>query len=99
MALTLDYPAWFAAVDSDDHEDIYALYKAVEHAIDTGYYRCTENEGAWTVSSPATEEQLLLSSQEVRQALLTLIETRYFAGMDSDNWIALMRAMTDESGC
>ena len=100
MALTPDYPAWFAQVESDDHEDIYALYKAVEHAIDTGYYRCAENDdGSWTVSTAAVEDHLLLASQEARQALLTLIEARYFAGMDSENWIEMMRALTGEGGC
>lgn len=89
MDTITDFSAWLDQADLDDHEEVYALYKAVEDVDDVGLYKCTASKDGtkWFVEASHTEDKLMLASVEARAAFLKKIENEYTNGeLDIESW-------------
>lgn len=99
MTTITDFEAFLDQAEPDDHEEVYALYKAVEDCTDMTWYECVEApNGKWIVSSPNAEDKLLLASQQAKDAFLHLVSERYIDDQDQDieGWYGYKRAMAKD---
>lgn len=99
MATITDFEAFLDQAEPDDHEEVYALYKAVEDCCDMTFYECERApNGQWIVSSPVASDKLRLASQDAKDAFLRLVHERYVndEGQDIEGWYGYQRAMAKD---
>lgn len=95
MAIT-DFSAWLACMDLSDYEDIYSLYRSVEECETYGSFDTQIAKGSnngWIVKATYIDESLHLASEKAKNTFLSMIEKRYFKGMDAEGWYTYMRAI------
>ena len=93
---TKDFSAWLICMDLSDYEDIYSLYRSVEECETYGSFDTQIAKGfnnGWIVKATYIDESLHLASEKAKETFLSMIENRYFNGMDVEGWYAYMRAM------
>lgn len=93
---TKDFSAWLICMDLSDYEDIYSLYRSVEECETYGSFDTQIAKGSnngWIVKATHIDESLYLASEKAKNTFLSMIENRYFNGMDVEGWYAYMRAM------
>lgn len=99
MSTITDFSGWLDQADLDDHEEIYALYKAVEGAEEVGLYKCTAaaDRTKWFVTADHIDDTLMLASVDARSTFLKKIESDYTDGeMDIESWYGYMCAMSKD---
>jgi len=73
--------AWIMAVDTDDHEEIYAMFTAVKNIEEAGSFSCTRktmhNGNQYFVKCLYAGDTLLLASDAARTVFLNNIERKY----------------------
>lgn len=100
-AAIMDFDAFLDNVD-DYHEEVYALYCAVNDETDMGLFKCVAGNraGTWIVKSSTGIEDLFLASQAAKQAFLKAIVDRFVGdeedGMDIEGWYHYNRAMEND---
>ena len=94
MSTTTDFKEWIKGVELEDHNEIYALYKAVMDCKPFGIYDVKPAkglEGGWIVSAPHTDLNLLLASDAAKEAFLLHIHGMSGAReLDVESWHNLM---------
>lgn len=93
---TKDFSEWLICMDLSDYEDIYSLYRSVEECETYGSFETQIAKGSnngWIVKATYIDESLHLASEKAKETFLSMIENRYFNGMDVEGWYAYMRAM------
>ena len=93
---TKDFSEWLICMDLSDYEDIYSLYRSVEECETYGSFETQIAKGSnngWIVKATYIDESLHLASEKAKNTFLSMIENRYFNGMDVEGWYAYMRAM------
>jgi hypothetical protein len=96
MGTITDYEDWLKQADPIDHEEVYALYMAVEHAESFGIFNCTPSadNSQWLVRSGIVDDVLLLVSAQARNEFLSLIHERYCdPELDMHEWYHFMRSI------
>lgn len=97
MATVTDFDGWLDDVDGD-HEEVMALYDAVQDVSDMGLYKCVEGSRSdtWVVSSNHHHEDLFLASLAAKETFLKLIRERLCGGEDVESWYGLQRNMSND---
>lgn len=93
---TKDFSEWLICMDLSDYEDIYSLYRSVEECETYGSFETQIAKGSnngWIVKATYIDESLHLASEKAKNTFLSMIENRYFNGMDVEGWYAYMRSM------
>ena len=93
---TKDFSEWLVCMDLTDYEDNYSLYRSVEECETYGSFETQIAKGSnngWIVKATYIDESLHLASEKAKNTFLSMIENRYFNGMDVEGWYAYMRAM------
>lgn len=93
---TKDFSEWLVCMDLSDYEDIYFLYRSIEDCDAYGSFETQIAKGSnngWIVKTTYLDEALHLASEKAKETFLSMIENRYFNGMDVEGWYAYMRAM------
>lgn len=96
MATTQDFKGWLDSIDLENYDDVDSLYRTVETLTDYGVFSIAKANGednGWIVSSDYADESLHIASEQARQTLLGMIETKYCEGMSEEGWYAFHRAM------
>ncbi|MBX3640261.1 MAG: hypothetical protein KF888_07080 [Nitrosomonas sp.] len=96
MATITDFEAWLDQADPDDHEEVYALYRAVSDVDELGMYKCTINNGKYFVKGDHTEDTLMLASEKAHSAFLQAINSRFEIEGDIEGWYGYKRAMAKD---
>lgn len=96
MTTTTDFDAWLDDVE-DDHEEVMALYGAVQDVSEMGLYKCVEGSrgNTWVVSSNHHHEDLFLASAVAKDSFLKLIRERLCGGEDVESWYGFQRNMSN----
>ena len=71
MSTTTSFDVWLEENEPEGHEEIYALYQAVERRDDWGLYNVTNDGDRTFVKGPTST--LLLASDKARKAFLTKV--------------------------
>lgn len=93
---TKDFSEWLVCMDLSDYEDIYSLYRSVEECETYGSFDTQIAKGSnngWIVKATYIDESLHLASEKAKNTFLSMIEKRYFKGMDAEGWYAYNKAM------
>lgn len=93
---TKDFSEWLICMDLSDYEDIYSLYRSVEECETYGSFETQIAKGSnngWIVKATYIDESLHLASEKAKNTFLSMIEKRYFNGMDVEGWYAYNKAM------
>lgn len=90
METITDFQKWLEGVEPEDHNEVYALYKAVQECSSYGIYEVKPargQEGRWIVTAKHVNQPLLLNSEEARKTFLNLIARKYTDGeLDMESW-------------
>ncbi|WP_162858018.1 hypothetical protein, partial [Escherichia coli] len=97
MANITNFDMWLDDVDGD-HEEVMALYDAVQNVSDMGVYKCVEGNGrdTWVVSSNHHHEDLFLESVVDKGDFLKLIKKRLCGGENVESWYGFQRNMSND---
>lgn len=75
---TSEFGEWLDNFDSDDIEELIALYHTVENKCSEGGFKIQETEnGGWIVSFPGNSEELFIANEEARKAFLAIFRDKY----------------------
>lgn len=96
MATITDFNKWLNEVDPDNHEEIYALYRAVIDIDQNGMYECSVNNGKYFVKGDHTINTLTLASEKAYSAFLKEINARFELEGDIEGWYGFKRAMAKD---
>ena len=99
MATITDFEAWLEQADPDDHEEVYALYRAIEDGDSFGIYECKASPDGkkWFLKGGHTEDTLMLASDKAKNAFRSLIEKKYGDGeLDMEAWYHYKRNMAKD---
>lgn len=94
--VTTDFSAWLTCMDLRDYEDVYALYRSIEECDTYGVFETQVAKGVnngWIVKATYFDDTLHLASEKAKETFLSMIEKRYFDGLDVEGWYAYMKAM------
>ncbi|NIA11948.1 MAG: hypothetical protein GWP10_20055 [Nitrospiraceae bacterium] len=96
MATITKFDVWLDEADPDDHEEVYALYRAVSDVDQFGMYKCSVNNGKYFVKGDHTEDTLMLASEKAREAFFKAMKTRFGIEGDIESWYGYKRAMAKD---
>lgn len=79
MSTILDLEAWLASAAVHDQHEARALHAAVMGVQAVGGFECVAHQGtaSWLVSSPHSEDTLVLGTPIHREALLGMLRQRH----------------------
>lgn len=84
---------WLSAVDLENYEEIYSLYRAVVDKGNYGLFGITERENKIILKADHLEETLEFSDEDELSSFSDLIEEEYMEDMDPEGWYGFHRAM------
>lgn len=96
MAIITDFNEWLDEADPDSHEEIYALFRAVEDINQNGMYKCWINNKKYFVKGDHTTNTLILASEKAYYAFLKEINARFELEGDIEGWYGFKRAMAKD---
>ena len=75
---TSEFGEWLDNFDSDDIEELIALYHTVENKCSEGGFKIQETEnGGWVVSYPGNPEELFIAHEAARKAFLATLRDKF----------------------
>ena len=97
MAKVIDFNVWLNDLDGD-HEEVMALYEAVQDARDMGLYKCIKGDisGTWIVSAEHLSDEVFLKSSSEKNDFLKAIRVRFCDGEDVESWYGFERNMSND---
>ena len=98
MATITDFAAWLEQANPDDHEEVYALYRAVADEEEMGLYECSRNaRGQLFVKANHTDDTLMIASASAKALFLQKMEEQYCDDpSDMESWYGYKRAMAKD---
>lgn len=84
---------WLNAIDLENYEEIYSLYRAVADKDNYGLFEVQERQNKLIVKASHIDETLEFDSEEELKKFADLIEEEYMDDMDPEGWYGFHRAM------
>lgn len=99
MATITEFEEWLEQADPDDHEEVYALFRALTDTETFGPYECIlgPSKTMWFVKAAGADDTLLLASEKARTAFISLVEQRFGDGeLDMESWYHFHRNLSKD---
>jgi hypothetical protein len=94
MDSTSSFDDWLEQNDVEGHEEVYALYQAVEGRETFGNFEVSTEGGKTFIKGPASI--LVLATNKARVAFLKTVEQlKGDDDLDMDSWYSFKRSMAD----
>ena len=81
MASITDFSTWLASVDTEDHDEIYAMFTAIRDVAEVGSFACTakktQNGNQYLVKCSYSADTLLLTSGAAKTTFLNKLQRQY----------------------
>ncbi len=90
MATITDFNEWINAVELEDYNDVYCVYKSITELQEwggfTGTMRTTSKGNMYFIKCSYMDDILMLASDKAKDAFLTTLEKRFAGDMTIEGW-------------